>query len=474
MQKTSKKYLFLFLFILCTACLTASCGREIVVPTYDEEVEPADEVSMFAIVSNLDEVNQKITLRAVSYTTEISLNFNGGADVRDKYGDILSMSQVELGSVVDVVYDANRDKLLSLHMSTNDKVQRLQEISGAVIDYAEQTIRIDGKLYPMSKNITAFSNNSEIGLDEICSEDQLTIWMYNDIVCSLYVELGHGYVKLSDYAYYIGGMVEIGYDVIVPVTEDMILTVREGEYTLRIAKGSDVGTKTVKVVRNQEIDVSLADLIVEPKQMGSILFKVEPADAAVYIDGRRVNTEGAVDVVYGRHKIDIMADGYQSYSAIFNVDFAYTVKEYALTATGQTTGSSSTTQGNTSTSNKTTEKGKNKTTTEKSSDKNGTTEKATTEKATTEDPNVKDVSTTTGTKTNNKVVLSTPIGASVYFDGEYLGIAPISFTKVTGSHIITFSKLGYLSKSYTVTFTDDGKDVPLKYDELVSISSLIN
>ena len=86
---------------------------------------------------------------------------------------------------------------------------------------------------------------------------------------------------------------------------------------------------------------------------------------------------------------------------------------------------------------------------------------------------MKDVSSTTGTKTSNKVTISAPVGASVYFDGEYLGIAPISFTKVTGSHIITFSKLGYLSKSYTVTFVDDSKDVSLKYDDLISITSLI-
>ena len=78
-----------------------------------------------------------------------------------------------------------------------------------------------------------------------------------------------------------------------------------------------------------------------------------------------------------------------------------------------------------------------------------------------------------GSKTGNKVTVASPLGASVYFDGEYIGIAPISFTKVTGSHIITLSQTGYLSKSYTVTFTDDGNDQTLNYDELISITSLI-
>ncbi len=459
-------YFRIVILMLCLGFCVTGCGNEITVPSYDDEVEPADEVSMVAIVSNIDEVNEKITLRAVSYETEIVLSFNGGADIQNKYGDILSMSQVELGSIVDIVYDANRDKLLSLYMSKDENVKKLQEVSGAELDYVEKTVRVDGKTYQMSGNISAFSDNTEIGLDEICSEDQLSIWLYNDIVCSMYVELGHGYVRLSDYASYIGGMVEIGYDVIVPVTEDMLLTVREGEYTLRIAKGDDVGTKKVEVIKNQEIDISLADIAIEPKQTGSVLFKVTPSDAAVYIDGMRVNTEGAVDIVYGKHRIYIVADGYQTYSASFNVNYAYKIKEYTLEKEdGTTENSSSTTQSGNSTAQTTETAG--------STTEAGTTAGSTTEDSTTKKDNVKDVNSTTGTKTSNKVTITTPNGASIYFDGEYIGIAPMSFTKVTGSHIITLSKLGYLSKSYTVTFTDDGKDESLQYDELTSISSLI-
>ena len=75
----------------------------------------------------------------------------------------------------------------------------------------------------------------------------------------------------------------------------MLLTVREGEYTLRIAKGDDVGTKTVEVIKNQEVDISLADIAIEPKQTGSVLFSVTPSNATVYIDGKKVNTEGAME-----------------------------------------------------------------------------------------------------------------------------------------------------------------------------------
>ena len=455
----------MILVFVCLLLITVGCGKKIEAPTYDDTLDPADEVEMFAIVTNLDEVNGKITLRAVNYSTEVTLSYNGGADVRDKYGNVLSMKQMELGCVVDAVYDSNRDKLVSLYVSKNEKVQKMEAVSGAIVDNLEKTVKINGTIYQMKDNTSAFSDNNEIGVDEICSEDQITVWLYNDIICSMYVELGHGYVRLSDYASYIGGMVEIGYDVIVPVTEDMLLTVREGEYTLRIAKGNDVGTKTVEVIKNQEVDISLADIAIEPKQTGSVLFSVTPSDATVYIDGKKVNTEGAIDLEYGKHDIYIVAEGYNSYSASFNVNYAYKIKKYTLTAEGATTedGSSTTTTGQ-NTSSGTTATGTTAT---------GTSESETTETATTQSSTQKTPSTDTGNKTDNKVTVTAPSGASVYFDGEYIGIAPISFTKITGSHIITFSKTGYLSKSYTVTFTDNGKDSELKYDDLISISSLI-
>ncbi len=461
------------LLVLCIGVIMAGCQKKVSAPVYDEELEPVEEMEVFGVVTQLDEVNGSIVICSIGYGTETALEFTKGADIRDKYGDIMPISNVKLGSIVDVVYDANRNKLVSLYITDKENVSKVEEISGAVFDYLENTVRMNGTTYYMSDDVRAFSDNVEIGINEICSEDQLTVWMYNDKVCSLYVELGHGYVKLSDYASYMGGMVEIGYDVIVPVTEDMLLTVREGTYNLRIAKGDDVGTKRVEVIKNQEINVSLADIAIEPKQTGSVLFKVTPADASVYIDGKRANTEGAIELIYGKHKINIIAKGYKSYSATFSVGYAYKIKEYNLEKEGENEADSTkkTTESTSKTERPTTQ---NDTTAQSdTTTKQEKQESVTTETDSGKDENVKDVSTTTGKKTANKVTISAPLGVSVYFDGEYLGVAPISFTKVTGSHIITFSQTGYLSKSYTVHFSDDGEDVTLRYDDLISIASLM-
>ena len=456
-MKVFNKNRIIYLLPIFLILSLSACGKKPTIPTYDDEIDPVDEIEMFGMVSGIDEVNGKISIRSIGYTTDKEFSFTGSADIQDKFGNYIAMESVPLGAIVNLTYDGNRDKLMSLHLTKDETVEKLEGISGARIDYLENTITIGSKTYQMSKNTSVFSDNKEIGLDEICSEDQLSVWLYNNMVCSIYVELGHGYVKLTDYASYMGGMVEIGYDVIVPVTEDMLLTVREGTYTLRISKGKDTGSKQVTVEKNKEQTISLADLVVEPKQVGSILFKITPSDAAVYIDKVRINTEGAVDIVYGKHRIDIVKDGYDTISGTISVKEAYKIKEFTMKKTDEDNSDKSSS--------------KNDKTTTSSTSSSSTTETST--ETTTENSTEKDVNTETGTKTKQKVTVKTPDGASVYFDGEYIGIAPISFTKVTGSHIITLSKTGCLSKSYTVTFTDDGQDKELTYDELVTISSLI-
>ena len=63
--------------------------------------------------------------------------------------------------------------------------------------------------------------------------------------------------------------------------------------------------------------------------------------------------------------------------------------------------------------------------------------------------------------------VESPEGAEVFVDGIYVGIAPISFIKPEkGSHVITLSRNGYVTKSYTVSVADDDRDVTLSFSEL--------
>ena len=65
-----------------------------------------------------------------------------------------------------------------------------------------------------------------------------------------------------------------------------------------------------------------------------------------------------------------------------------------------------------------------------------------------------------------KIHVEAPVGAAVYFDGEYVGVAPVSFQKVSGEHVIIFRQNGYETKSYSVTISDSEADSHYSYPAL--------
>ena len=78
-----------------------------------------------------------------------------------------------------------------------------------------------------------------------------------------------------------------------------------------------------------------------------------------------------------------------------------------------------------------------------------------------------------GITTDNTVTIAAPVGVSVYVDGDYVGISPITFSKVTGIHTITLYKSGYLIKSYTINETDDGEDKVYSYPSLTTLLDIV-
>ena len=64
--------------------------------------------------------------------------------------------------------------------------------------------------------------------------------------------------------------------------------------------------------------------------------------------------------------------------------------------------------------------------------------------------------------------VESPAGVEVFVDGMYIGITPTSSIKPeAGSHVITLSKNGYVTRSYTISVPGDERDVTLSFSELI-------
>ncbi len=450
MRKNIILTVMLFLLMFTFGC--SDSGEVKVYDVTNEAVSSHEEVTITAVIAHKDLEQNIFNFIDCKNGESLDLIYHGGVIVSNTYGDVILQEDVAEGTVVDVVYYSDTLKLVSIDVSESGRV--MKEVTKFTADVAAGKAKYKGTTCTMSEHIIAIDKGQVIDINEINSEDQLTLNFFNDVLVSVVVELGHGYVRLTNHESYVGGMVEVGYDVIVPVTNDMLVAVREGSYTLRIYKNGFSNSKSVVVNRDKETTVNLGDIAIPT---GTATFTVTPSDAKIYVNGDVIGGNTYTNL-YGNYEIKIEAEGYKSFNGSFKISKTvntYTINLVALEDEDDDEEDDESSTGTT-------------TEDEKASDTDAT------ESSTTESQTESSATEATGEVTDNKITIKAPTGASVYVDGDYIGIAPVSFTKVVGSHTITLYKSGYLIKSYTIQATDDGKDDEYSFEELTSLLDLVD
>lgn len=438
--------------LLCISM--AGCGQtknDVKVYENTEQVSSEhEEASVTATITSMDMEKNLIHVVSIEDGTDLELQYHGGVSVCNAQGKDIGISAVACGSVVDITYYADTMKLVRI--SENAKVKTYKEVKKFLYRPDDRTVSYNGISLKVSDYTQAFDGETPIALVDVNTEDEVTISVWNDTLLSVVITKGHGYVRLLNQGTYVGGFVEIGKDVIVPVTADMLVAVGEGDYTLRISKNGYSGEKKIRVTRDREMNVDLSDIAIPS---GTVTFAVTPEDAGetIEVDGQAVENRTFTGL-YGDHTLKITAEGYDSFRGSFKI--SETMK--TLRVTLQKIETDDTTEESTETT-ETTQEGQ-------------TTagEQATSENQTTQSGQTTQEGQTTGSAEHEyKITIKKPEGVGVYFDGDYVGIAPVSIKKTAGTHTITLYKAGYLIKSYTIQAEENGKDDEYSYADLISV-----
>ncbi|MDO5127008.1 MAG: PEGA domain-containing protein [Eubacteriales bacterium] len=438
------------------AMLAVGCSGKSNIKVYDDTEETTVEHktrTVAAVVTEIDLEHNIISLVECTSGVKTTLIYHGGVSVLNRYGDEVGIGAVALGSVFDVEYYEDTAKLVSLTQSAS--ATTLNGVTKFSADVANGKATYKGASIQLSDSIVAFDGTKQMDVSEVNTEDQVTLNIFGDKLVSVVIELGHGYVRLSGQNTYIGGILEIGYDVIVPVTADMLLAVREGDYTLRVNKDGYCDSKEVRVVKDKETVVDLSDIAVPT---GTVGFNITPEDATLTISGKEVG--GFIySNLYGSYSIRVEAEGYQTFRGSFKIDKpskTITIDLVKLKDDEEDDTEEETTE-------QTTETGEATTDASTEASEEDTSEQTT--EGTTE--------TTEAISEGHTITFKEPAGAGVYLDGEYIGTAPVTIPKILGTHTVILYKSGYLIKSYTITTVDNGEDDEYSYPELTNLLDLI-
>lgn len=446
-------------------------NQKIIVNEETKEKETTD----FAIFMSVDTEAKTVDLQSILTGKEVQLKYTGASDIQNKYGDIMAISQLKQGEIVDLAYTRSDKKIRSMKIS--ESAWEYSGVKNLKIDVANSIMTVANEKYQYTPGIPVISNGELGSIIDINEKDELILRGYNKKVCSVVIDKGHGYVRLEDYDYFVGGWLEIGQEVIRTIEKDMLLVVPEGNYNLTVANHGTGGTKKIVVKRDEELAVNVGDLKEEELPIGSIRFNINPKTAELEIDGKKTAYNELVSLEYGPHKIQITADGYKSHSETIKVGETLKTLEIELESEEEETDTNKDpaadnkqtqtpapnadtqtgTQNNTNTNTNT-----NSSTNNSDNTGNKKNEGATSAAGKEEDDDDSDDDDNKG----YKIYVDAPAGAEVYFDGNYIGIAPLSFTKRTGSHTFSLRKSGYATRSYTVYIYNKDEDCRYSFSEL--------
>lgn len=405
------------LCLILTGCSAASMAQESTFESAYENGAEEENVDIYTsaasvIIKSVDEENQMINMFFVDRNESRDLSYNGATMVQDKYGSSMTVGQLNPGDIAEITYNSELERAGSITLSPDS--WSYESVEKYNLGAGNGNATIGDETYNIDSKVLVFSDGQPIDVTEVIHQDVLTFRGKGHTIMSITVEKGHGYLELENDEAVLGGWIEVGQTVISQVSPDMLITVPEGSYTIRITGTGIDESREVIINRNTETVLDLGDIKVQEAQNGLVVFDITPDKATVYVDEVKVDTSYSVRLPLGLHLVTVTASGYESLSQYFQIEAGTNTVRMELEE-------ASTVSGNTVTS---------------------------------------------SSKEDSKITIQAPEGVEVYQDNLYMGIAPVTYTKTAGEHTITLRKTGYITRSHTIVVANDNNDVTYSFPDL--------
>lgn len=443
----------------------------------DTAVSTTPQKGEIAVLRAIDKEDRMIGVYLLSELEETSYSYDSATSVKSINDKELVMEELPLGSIINI--EKKSDGVLS-KVAVNKASWDYKGVKNLQIDEVTSTMSIGERNFTYDAGITVISNEmlTEIG-NLSTSKDILEVRGIGEKVLSIEVTKGHGILDFKNYKNFLGGSIEVGYDVFDEISDNMRYVLREGRYKVIMSNGGYYASKVVDIKRDKREVLDLSKYSNMTKS-SEVSFKVSPKNATVYVDGKEIEKSFPIKLRYGEYIIKVTADSYESWEKIVKISEPKTLIKAKLKEAEDDIDDDDEDDDIYESERKKSNRGNSRDTGDDANSRNdnvsGHRDNSENDEISDEkrDKNKYEAADTDNERKKIKVrtdstsVISfrKPVGATIRFDGKIIGDAPCEITKVTGEHEITISKDGYQTSTYTVRIADDGEDAIFSFPEM--------
>ncbi|HAG69159.1 MAG TPA: hypothetical protein DCL38_04215, partial [Lachnospiraceae bacterium] len=289
-----------------------------------------------------DHEGRFLTLKDPGSDKEAFFSYDGTTEFLNRFGEGITAREVEPGEVLNAAFSAEDNALKRVEKS--NEIWTLSGVRDFEADEKKNILTIAGRAYRFTEDLFICSEGEQAEWMDLTGLDTLTVRGLDRDIYSIVVEKGHGYIRLTNDSYFVGGYIEIrnkgageayaegsvsgeGTDgrteMIRQITEDMLLPVPEGELNVRLTNKGYLGQEDLTVVRNKETILDLGKIKIEEVAIGHVEFNIEPGYAQLFIDGELTDYEERVPLEYGIHNIKLEAAGYEPVTTSLKIGSEY-------------------------------------------------------------------------------------------------------------------------------------------------------
>lgn len=357
--------------------------------------------------------NKKVFSKVIDESVKIS----------DAYGNVLPSNQIKPGDIIEVDYQKEKDKIVS--MSKSSSVQSWNKINGITVDKEAHQINIGGIIYQYTdETLVIDADGIPSDMAKVGPFDIVSIQAVDHVIWSIVINEASASLNLLELPTK-NGQIEIDNSRLLmfkDIKEPIKLVAGKHKIVIKM-KGYVTIVENLELEAGQDYEISLKDAeiaytVIQPNIVPNT------AEYTITIGDKTYKPGEEIKLQQGNYKIEINAEGYERYSANISLEKDNYLLRVALIEIKKEETETTDTETNTNTNSNT--------------------------------------NSNTGLSGSRTITVSTdPTGANVYINGELKGVTPYTVTLNNGSYGILLEKKDY--DIYSTNILLDGSNDQTSY-----------